>query len=212
MKALSSRTTRLMASLLLCCFLTSSCATTHEEGVQQALGALGGAAFGALVGAVASGGNPRAIVAGAAAGAVVGLTAVALNQYQARQVRSAQDDQNMYGVSESVDKPLVKIRRVSCEPERVQPGQQIEISTDYSVALPPAVGQATVQEAWVLEKDGREIKQLGKATESRAAGGYYAGGGIKLASNMDPGTYTIKHKVSTDFTYDVVESVFYIDS
>ncbi len=189
--------------------VASGCATTSQGQQEQAAGALGGAALGALLG-FAAGGTDGAII-GAATGAVAGFAAVTLAQYHSAQVRSASEDQKIYGLTNVTDTPVVKIRQATCSPEQISPGQEVQIVTDYSVSLPRATKQVDVQEQWVLKKDGRQLQMIGSQTEQRTAGGYKAGGAVQLPAKLKPGTYVIEHKVQTATSYDVTQSVFYIN-
>jgi outer membrane lipoprotein SlyB len=189
--------------------VASGCATTSQGKQEQAAGALGGAALGALLG-FAAGGTDGAII-GAAAGAVAGFAAVTLAQYHSAQVRSASEDQKIYGLTKVTDTPVVKIRQAMCSPERISPGQEVQIVTDYSVCLPPSTSQVSVQEQWILKKDGQQLHVIGSQAEQRATGGYKAGGAVTMPAKLKPGTYVIEHKVQAGTSYDVTPSVFYVN-
>lgn len=195
--------------------LVGGCAT--QQGKDQAMGAaggaVGGAALGCLTGFIASGrasGCATGAAIGGAVGAVAGWGAVKLSQYQAEQVRSAQVDQRMYGLTKPVDSVQVKIRKGSSMPATVAPGDTVKLTTDYSVMLPPSVPSTNVSETWSLKKDGKVLTELPAAAVQRASGGWAADGSIPLPKNTNPGTYVVEHKVQAGNSYDTDESTFVV--
>lgn len=204
-----------LIALALCPSLLVGCAT--QQGNDQLMGAgagaLGGAALGCLTGFIAGGsasscGTGAAI--GAAAGAVVGWGAVKISQYQASQVRTAQNDQQMYGLTKPVDTTQVKIRKGSATPRTVKPGDSVKLFTDYSVMLPPKVPSTQVAESWTLQKDGKVLAQLPQQTSDRASGGWNADATVPIPKNAELGTYVIEHKVQAGTSYDTDESTFIV--
>lgn len=195
-----------VATLALCCILVTGCAT--PEGQQQAVGAGTGAALGALAGGLI-GGNTKSALIGAGVGALLGYGAVKLSQYRSSQVRSVQDDKKLYGYRR-VSNPVVKIRNATSAPSQIQPGQEITITTDYSVALPSGMDQVPVEESWILKKDGKEVQRLGPQSDTRSAGGYLSGGAIEIPRNMPSGTYVVEHRVLSGSSYDSQESTFVV--
>ncbi|NJD08761.1 MAG: hypothetical protein FIA97_20060 [Methylococcaceae bacterium] len=195
--------------------LVGGCATQQgkDQAVGAAGGAVGGAALGCLTGFIASGsagGCAKGAAIGGAVGAVAGWGAVKLSQYQAEQVRSAQADQTMYGLTKPVDSVQVKIRKGSSTPTSVAPGDTVKLTTDYSVMLPPSVPSTSVSENWTLKKDGKVLTELPAASVQRAAGGWAADGSIPLPKNTNPGTYVVEHKVKAGSSYDTDESTFVV--
>jgi hypothetical protein len=204
-----------VVALALCPSLMLGCAT--QQGNDQLMGAgggaLGGAALGCLTGFIAGGsasscGTGAAI--GAAAGAVVGWGAVKISQYQASQVRTAHDDQRMYGLTKPVDTTQVKIRKGSSTPRSVKPGDSVSLATDYSVMLPPDTPSAQVAESWALQKDGKVLAELPQKSTARASGGWNADAVIPVPKNAELGTYVIEHKVQAGTSYDTDESTFVV--
>lgn len=195
--------------VIVCALLVTSCATTQQGQQEQAVGALAGAALGALVGGLI-GGDWKSAVIGATAGGLTGWAAVTLAQYQAAQVRSADEDQKIYGISRVGDTPVVKIRQAACLPERITPGQQIEVSMDYSVSPAQGTQQVVVEEQWILKKEGRQSHVIGSKSGQRAAGGYRAGGYVETPSSLEPGAYFIEHRVQAGSSYDVYVTVLYV--
>jgi hypothetical protein len=188
----------------------SGCQTTGEAN-EQAMGAGVGAALGCGVGLLI-GGRAENCLAGAAAGGLLGWGVVKLNQYQAHQVRSASADQRVYGLTQAVNSPQVKIRKGTSAPRRVRPGQSVDISTDYSLMLPPGDRSAKVKESWVLMKDGKVLANLPPQTNRRTAGGWAASAEIPIPGDAAPGTYVVEHKVSAGSSYDEDESTFTVRS
>jgi len=187
----------------------SGCASTGGSVQQQMAGAGIGAALGCAAGALITG-DARGCAAGAAIGGAVGFGAVAITQYNARQVRSTADDSRVYGLTGPVSTPQVKIRQGSSAPETVRPGGSVNVSTDYSVLLPPGTSSAGVTESWVLKKDGKVLSNLPSKTATRSAGGWEADAVITVPSNAPAGTYVIEHRVKSGSSYDVDQSNFVV--
>jgi len=204
-----------IAAFLLVPMLLGGCAT--QQGKDQAMGAAGGAVGGAALGCLTgwlatgrAGGCATGAAIGGAVGAVAGWGAVKISQYQAEQVRSAQADQRMYGLTKPVDSIQVKIRKGSSMPATVAPGETVKLTTDYSVMLPPDVPSTSVTEHWALMKDGKVLADLPAASVQRASGGWAADGSIPLPKNAPTGTYVVEHKVQAGNSYDTDESTFLV--
>ena len=186
--------------------MLSGCETTGDVQEQMA-GAGIGAILGCGVGAMITH-DARGCAAGAAVGGLMGFGIVQFNQYQAKQVRSSAADRRVYGLSKPVSATQVKIRKGTSAPKRVKPGQSVNIVTDYSLMLPKGTGDASVTESWVLKKDGKEIAKLPTKKASRAAGGWKAEAEITIPDKVEPGSYTIEHRVKAGSSYDTDESTF----
>jgi len=147
---------------------------------------------------------------GAAAGAALGWATAKLLEYNSTQVRSEDNDRQIYGISERVASPLVKVRKGSSSPAQIRAGEQVRVVTDYSVMLPQGMTEADVNESWVLKKDGKVLSEIPQQQVKRIGGGWEAIASIAIPSNAQPGTYVIEHKVQTGTSYDTDESVFVI--
>jgi LysM repeat protein len=191
--------------------LVSGCATMGGEGQQQAMGAGIGAALGCGVGVLITR-NARGCAIGAAAGGLLGWGVVKINQYQAKQVRSASADRRVYGLTKAVDTSLVKIRKGASSPKAVKPGQVVVISTDYSLLLPRRESSETVYESWALKKDGKVLYSLPEQANKRTGGGWVAEATINVPKSAPPGTYVVEHKVKAGSSYDTDESTFIVKS
>ncbi len=198
-----------LAVVALSASLVAGCATNAQN--QQ----IGGAATGAVIGGLITGlatGNVGYGLAGAAAGALLGWGAVSLAQYNSNQVRSAQDDQVLYGVSAPVASPTIKIRQGNATPARVQPGGRVAVTTDYSLMVPAGVPTAEVAESWTLSKDGVTKFTAPPQRNKRAAGGYAVDAAIPIPKDAEPGTYVVETKVQTGTSYDVRQAIFVVGS
>lgn len=189
--------------------LVAGCATTEEN--QQVFGAAGGAMLGCLAGTLISR-NAKGCAAGALAGAAVGWSAVKVSQYNATQVRSATEDQRVYGLTKPPKSTLVKINKGVAAPENVKPGAQVSVVTDYSLLVPSGMAGADVTESWVLKKDGKVLANLPPQRVYRQAGGWAADATIPIPSNAKPGTYVVETKVQAGTSYDVNQAVFVVES
>lgn len=205
----------LIALALFPVLMTGGCAT--QQGNDQLMGAgagmAGGAALGCLTGFLASGhagGCATGAAVGAAVGAVTGWGAVKLAQYQSTQVRSAQEDQQIYGLTKSVSATQVKINKGTSTPSMVKPGDSVKLFTDYSVQLPANMSSTPVSESWVLKKDGKILADLPPQNNQRTSGGWNADATVPIPTNAELGTYVIEHKVLAGNSYDTDESTFVV--
>lgn len=199
---------RLVTIAMCCVLLLTACATDPQQSQQQAAGALTGALLGAAVGGLA-GKDVKSAIIGAAAGGVLGFAAVTLSQYQARQVRTAEEDQKVYGLTPVNTTPLVKIRSSSCTPTTVRKQGQMDFIADYSVSAPGNLHEINVEEALSVKKaDGQVLVDLMREQKVRQPGGYQVGGKIQIPASVEPGEYFIEFKIRTGTSYDVVSSVF----
>ncbi len=197
-----------VTALALCCGALSGCAT--GEGNQQLLGAGLGTAIGCGLGYAV--GGARGCAVGSVLGAATGWGVVA--QYQATQVRSATQDQAIYGVTEPVTANKVQIRKGTASPGTVRPGSNVQIDTDYSLLMPPATAAqgAEVQESFNLKKDGKVLTASAPKTFHRASGGWVATKNLPIPQNAEPGTYVVETKVQVGSSYDTDETVFIVSS
>jgi outer membrane lipoprotein SlyB len=187
------RTLRRVGGGVLCAALFTSCAISKETR-DQILGGAGGAALGAAVGALASGGDPKAIAAGAVAGAVVGWATVKLVQYHAEKTRSAAEEAKVLGYNGQGT--MVTIREASVSPGEVRPGDDVNLAMDYAVLAPSGTAVVPVQETWVLEKDGKELTRTSPQLQDREPGGWHTQAAITLPKQAPAGTYIVKNQVS----------------
>lgn len=205
----------LNAIVLLPMLMAGGCAT--QQGNDQLMGAgagmAGGAVLGCLTGFLASGdagGCAKGAAIGAAVGVVTGWGAVKVSQYQATQVRTAQEDQQIYGLTKSVNDTQVKINKGTSTPNMVRPGDSVKLFTDYSVQLPAKMKTTPVSESWTLKKDGKVLADLPPQNNQRTSGGWNADATVPIPTNAELGTYVIEHKVLAGNSYDTDESTFVV--
>lgn len=211
----ASNRKKLITLAMLPLLLSGGCAT--QQGNDQLMGAgaglVGGAALGCLTGFLAGGdasGCAQGAAIGAAVGAVTGWGAVKLSQYQATQVRSPQEDQQVYGLANSVNTTQVKINKGTSTPNMVRPGDSVKLFTDYSVQLPTNISSTPVSETWTLKKDGNVLATLPPQNSERTSGGWNADATVPIPTNAELGTYVIEHKVIAGNSYDTDESTFVV--
>lgn len=193
----------------------SGCAT--QDGNEQLIGAGVGCAAGAIVGGLIAGRSGAAI--GCAAGGTMGVGAVALSQYNARQARTKQADAkryskvdpDFYGLSRSATESAVKIRSTSSSPASLAAGQAVTVTTDYSIITPKDVNTVMVDETWTLKKDGEEITTIEADAQKRSSGGWSTVGEFNVPDDAPPGTYVVEHKVQTGTSYNSGISVFVVN-
>jgi outer membrane lipoprotein SlyB len=194
---------------VVCWTLLASCSSTSSESRDQVLGGLGGAALGAGIGALATGGNTKAVLAGAAAGAVAGWATVKLVQYHSEQTKSAKEEATALGYRPS-EGTVVKIRGAKARPEHVRPGETVTLDMDYAVLAPAGSGAVPVEEKWTLEKDGETLASVPPKQEQRAPGGWHSRAGIDIPKDAQKGTYVVKNRVEAGSSYDERVATFAI--
>ncbi|PKM10387.1 MAG: hypothetical protein CVV13_13230 [Gammaproteobacteria bacterium HGW-Gammaproteobacteria-3] len=198
---------RTTVSAIICASLLTGCATTQEN--QQAWGA----GLGAITAGLATGlatGNVGYGIAAAVGGAAIGWGAVKLAQYNSEQVRSASQDQALYGFTPSSNATLVKLHKGTASPDTVAPGQQVQIASDYSLAVPEAQNMTAVQESWTLKKDGQVLFQADPQNVQRTAGGYAVNATIPIPKNASAGTYVVETRVQAGTSSDFNQAVFVV--
>lgn len=202
------KTTSLAISIVLSTSLLSGCATTQQN--QQA----GGAAFGAIAAGLTVGlltGNVGYGLAAATAGAAVGWGAVTLVQYNSRQVRTAEQDRQMYGFVPATDKVLIKLNKGYASPKVISPGQEVTVYSDYSLSVPPSYNnQASVTYQWKLIKDGKVLTSSEPVTKAKVAAGHQTTQPISIPNNAEPGTYIVETRLSSGTIYDINEAAFVV--
>lgn len=195
-------------SIVVSTSLLSGCATTQEN-QQMAGAAVGGLAAGLATGILT--GNVGYGIAAGIAGAAVGWGAVKLIQHETRQVRSAQEDQRLYGFTPATDSVLIKLNKGSASPNTLTPGQQTIINSDYSLSVPPSYNnQASVTYQWSLKKDGEILQQSEPSTLTKQAGGHQTTQPLNIPSDATPGTYIVETRLSSGNIYDVNEVAFVV--
>jgi hypothetical protein len=177
----------------------SGCETTGgaQENVAGAgIGALVGCGIGALIK------GSRGCAVGAGIGAAAGLAYVAIKHYEARRTGP------VIGATTTVTSPKVTIDESTNSPRMVRAGQTLDVTTDYSLRLPPGESSASVTEAWVLKQNGRTVYALPKQTNNRTEGIWEAEAEISVPDGAAPGAYVIEHRVQAGSSYDTRSSKF----
>jgi hypothetical protein len=185
----------------------TGCATT-QEGQQMQGAATGAIAAGLLTGLLT--GNVGYGLAAAAGGALLGWGAVKLVQSNTQQVRTVQQDQQIYGLSPSATSALVKLNKAAAAPDSLAPGQTVTVYSDYSLALPASQSSSEVSESYVLKKDGKELFASQPQKAQHTAGGYAVTASIPIPKDAAPGTYVVETKVQAGTSYDTSQAVFVV--
>ncbi len=203
-----TRSVRRTICLAACMTMLSGCSMTKEQR-DQMLGGLLGAAGGAAIGALASGGDPAAIAAGAAGGALVGWGAVKLTQYYAEKTRTAQEEGQIVGYTEGQG-TVIQIRGAKVSPDKVKAGDEITFETEYALLAPTSESTVAVEETWELWKDGKLVTKIPPKAETREPGGWRTQASIDAPTNIEPGTYVVKNRVQAGSSYDERISAFIV--
>ncbi len=206
--SINSRTTTMAATVVLSTSLPSGCAMSQEN--QQIGGALlGGVAAGVTTGLLT--GNVGYGIAAGVAGAALGWGAVKLVQAETKQVRTAEEDQKLYGFAPASDKVLIKLNKGYASPKTITAGEETTIYSDYSLAVPPSYnGQADVTYSWKLKKDGEVLMEAEPITKSKMAAGHQTDQPISIPKEAESGTYIVETRLSSGDAYDVNEAIFVV--
>ncbi len=202
------RTVKHLVCMGVCATILMACTAEQQS---QGLGALLGAAGGAAVGALAGKGDTTAILAGAAAGALVGWAAVKLTQYHAEKTASAQQETKVLGYKSS-DGTVVKIRDSTTTPDQITAGQTVALSTNYTVLAPDPNASVPVTETIQLWKDNKMVQELRKKVEAREPGGWTAKANIPVPKDAPAGTYVVKTQIDGGGSNDERETHFVVAS
>lgn len=200
------KTKKLRLAAVICTgIFLHGCAT---EGQSLGAAALGCGALGAGIGVLTGSAGWGAL----AGGSCMGLAAVAVHEYHSSQVRTVQQDQQLYGYATPVSGSgtEVKIRDASANPKTAHAGDTVKLALDYSVIAPANTQSVNVDESMVLKKDGKVEKELSKRSVPRTLGGGASEVTITIPQGMPAGTYVIENRVQTGNSYDVRDAVLVV--
>ncbi len=185
--------------------LLTGCATMEQS---MGAGAIGCGLFGAVVGLAT---HSAGIGAGAGAGCMA-IAAVTIYNYHTSQVRTVQQDQQLYGYTAPVNSTEVKIRNAQASPEKVRPGSPVKLTLDYSVMAPNGTQSVDVTETMTLKRDGKVVQVLNDKPINRQLGGSSTVFDFTVPDKMPAGTYVIEQKVRAGTSYDTRPTVFVVGS
>lgn len=188
--------------------LLTSCATMEENqqlGGAAILGAAAGLATALITGDVGAG------IAVGMAGAALGWGAVKMLQHDSQQVRTQAQDRRMYGLAPASNQAQIKLNKGYASPNMIKPGGKTTIFSDYSLAVPRALGnQAEVTYSWKLKKDGKVLTESQPASQMKPAAGHQTMQPIDIPRNAEPGTYVVETRLASGSAYDVNETIFVV--
>jgi hypothetical protein len=165
-----------------------------------------------LVGAVVGLGTGSSGLGAAAGAGCMAIAVVTVYNYHTSQVRTAQQDQRLYGYTAPVNSTEVKIRNAQASPETVRPGSPVKLTLDYSVMAPNGTQSVDVTETMTLKHDGKVVQVLNDKPINRQLGGSSTSFDFTVPDKMPAGTYVIEQKVSAGTSYDIRPTVFVVGS
>jgi len=198
---------RVMARLVLLVAgvsLLNGCETlerTIKGNPKTAAGAGAGAAGGALIGGLASGGTGALIggLSGVLAGGVIGN--LLDRQERARDATAAT---TAYTVEKG---NLVRIEEVSLNPQAVRPGETLNVNVQYAIITPSGRDPVRVREVRQIYYQGELVGNPMIEIE-RLDGTYWSTLPIKLPASAAPGRYDVVVGVDMNGTLDRWEARF----
>jgi hypothetical protein len=183
----------------------SGCATLPEEHKGAATGAGIGAATGALAGAMIAGDGSRTqgALLGGLAGALVGGV---IGNYTVDQKRDAADTSNRYGYDTSTG-IIVRIENTSISPNRVYPGDRVDLNATYAILAPRSNTMIDITESREIRFNG-ELVGKPEIRTSHVPGTYDSNVPLFLANNAQRGTYQVITTIRTQDSSDARETTF----
>jgi hypothetical protein len=172
-------------------------------------GALGGAATGAALGAIigaATGSAATGAWIGAAAGGVLGGVGGALYAaHRNREIRSAEAAAQAHGYQGQGY--VISVDNVVASPGMASPGQQIMLSTDYTILTPDnaPVSATLVRE---IRYGGSLLGSPYQTTVTNTNGTYNDNVTYSLPRNATPGVYTVVIRLSSSYGTSQRETSF----
>jgi len=187
--------------------LLSGCATIPEEHQGATTGAGIGAATGAVAGALLAGDGSRTqgALLGGLAGALVGG---AVGNYTVDQKRDAADTSNRYDYNPSAG-VLVRIESTSISPERVYPGDRVDLRATYAVMAPQSNSRIAVTEIREIRFNGALVGNPQINTD-HIAGTYDSTVPLFLSNDAKRGTYQVITTITTQESRDSREASFIV--
>jgi hypothetical protein len=179
----------IILTLIIClCFAPLGCKTTGSG-----IGAGGGALAGAGAGYLASGGDWKWALIGAAVGAIAGATA---GHYIDKYVKGREDSKNEIGYKDS-DGEKVQIQNASTTPANVTPGNELKLEVNYYVLNSDTEAKVNVKETRVVTYNGQQMfKPLEREVE-RDQGLLTSTAKMNIPKDAQKGEY----EVTTTLTY-----------
>lgn len=200
---------KIISIIVILTFMTGilGCASISEEHKGAATGAGIGAATGAAAGALlgSKGAKTEMAVLGGFMGAMAGGL---IGHYAYDQKKSKEETAKKYKYQPSKG-PLVRIENASVIPDKVRPGETVEIKMTYAV-----LGSAFHKELHITET--REIKFKGeifgkpKVQVTRTDGTYYSSLPITLPPDAKKGKYSVTVTIQTMNVSDSKQTSFYV--
>jgi hypothetical protein len=130
---------------------------------------------------------------------------VAIGQYHAQRMRSAEEEAQAIGYTKSPGRVL-KVRRTSVSPFYASAGKPLSFETEY--ALLSSEQELDVSEEWAILKDGKRLTSTVPQTESRRPGRWRVRASVNLPRGAKPGTYVVRSSVRAGDLADSREAQF----
>ncbi len=92
---------------------------------------------------------------------------------------------------------ILKTENITCRPERLAPGEELEVTVEYSVRPSPSEKYLRVQEQWILKQGENPITTLVDEKKDRERGTYQVGIRVLVPKRLEQGSYAIEHKIET---------------
>ena len=178
------------------------CETITEERRGTAIGAGAGGAAGAIAGA-AIGDSTTSAVVGGLLGALVGG---AIGYYAYDRERDRDETARVYNY-EADEGKFLNIEEASAVPQRVMPGDEVNLRMTYAVLSPTPGTQSQITEIREIRHEG-ELVGRPTVTVNRADGTYTSSIPLRLPSDAEAGTYRVVETIESDFGRDTRETSF----
>ena len=185
-----------LIALLVLSLAAAGCATEQEARYTTSgagVGAVTGGILGGILGSL-SGHAGQGMVVGSIFGGLAGAS-IGNNEYHLQ--RSEEQASQYYGYNEQdVQRDLLRIEDATANPQNVYPGEDVHISTTFTL-LSPGRGSRMVHEVLQVKRNGRVIGKP-EFTSRRKGGTWVSTVPVRIPPDAEPGTYKVTAIVETD--------------
>ena len=170
------------------------CASTGGISGKQVLGAAVGGVIGAGI-CLAVTRNPVACALAGVGGALAGWSVAAVAENYAHQQRSFEAERAEFGY-QPAQGTRIEMRESHTSPEKVAPGQSLDVVTQYALLGPDADKPIAITETLSVWSEGNEILKGPAKVVERLPGGWEVSDRLKVPEKAPPGRYQVKHELS----------------
>ncbi len=206
------RIVHLLLAIVLAIFLvglgtSNSIAKSAKDIAKENPGAVVGAGAGAVAGAAAGAAIGKSAGSAVIGGLLGALAGGAIGHYAYDRPKDREQTAKDLNFQPSQGK-MIKVENVSASPEKVKPGNEVELKTTYGLLTPSQTG-TPVTEKWEILHNGKLVGNP-EVRVKRADGTYDARIPLRLPQNAQPGVYQVRSTVKTASGSDTKTAQFMV--